>query len=95
MDINLKEEWLIFCRGLYANILAMERKIDGELEESFKTGKPFSDRQRLLGKARWIMVEKPRIEYEAKNKVFSLQDDTAELIELHGVQKYFRLYESI
>lgn len=86
----IKEEWKIFCRTLYANVLRVEKGIDTQLEQSFRMNKPFSDRQRLLNKIKFCSEYKQKIIDSVANREFELQDGDVEIIESKGYTYYFK-----
>lgn len=90
---NLKEEWKIFCRGLYRNLLLMEKSAEIEIETSFKTNKPFSDRQRLINKLKFCEEYKAKVIYSVSHKEFNLGDGDEEIILNLGATYYFKFRE--
>lgn len=87
---TLKEEWKIFCRYLYSNVLQIEKGIDAELEESFRQDKPFSDRLRLIKKVEFCKEYKEKIVKSVEEREFCLQDGDVEVIEKLGYNYYFK-----
>lgn len=90
---TIKEEWKIFCRELYANLLRMERKSEIELEESFRLDKPYADRKRILFKIRMCDDYKQKIIESVKEREFVIKDGDVEIIEKFGYRYYFRYVE--
>lgn len=87
---TLKEEWKIFCRYLYSNVLQMEKGVDVELEESFRQDKPFTDRLRLINKIKYCKEAKEKIVKSVNEREFYLQDGDVEVIEKLGYTYYFK-----
>lgn len=85
----IKEQWKIFCRTLYTNLILMERGAEREMEESFRRDKPYSDRQRLLKKVKWCEEYKKKVVESVNNRQFCLKDGDVEVIESKGYDYYF------
>jgi len=97
IDSNIKEQWVLFCRNLYRNLLIIEKKFDYNklLEESYSQNKPFTHREKLIKKKKLISEYKKKIEYSARNKKFELEDGDFDYILKNGYFKFFRIFGDI
>lgn len=87
---TIREEWKIYCRKLYRLTLDFEKKVQEQIEESFRTDKPFSHRQALIKKLRWCDEEKKRITKAVDEKQFYIGEDDPDIIEKLGWEYFFR-----
>lgn len=92
-ELDIKEQWKIFCRNLYKTLLKMELKAEKEFIQSRKIGIPFSERKILVKKLLWCKVEKSNIEESVKDRPFVLDSIDYEIIMDKGYEYWFRWYD--
>ena len=95
MDKTIKEEWKIFCRTLYSNVLRMEADTQLKISQSRNNGSVFSERRKLLDKIKWCEKSKIEIMDSIKNKEFIFKDGDMEYIQSKGYEAYFRCRDCI
>lgn len=90
---DIKEQWKIFCRTLYANCLQMEKKAEKDFVGSRKAGLPFVERKKIADKISWCKKRQQALVKSVKDREFILEEEDYDIINARGFKTWFRIYD--
>lgn len=92
-SLDIKENWKIFCRKLYSNVLKLEQETIKKDAQMRNAGQTFSQRRPFKEKLKRCERYKKIIKDSASKKEFVLQHGDDEIILNKGWDYYFTNFE--
>jgi len=88
---NIQKEWKQFCRGLYSNLLAIEKDAEKQYMKDFKSDMSFQERIWKIKKCQ----EYKNLIKEFADKKIEITNKLVDVISTRGFDYYFRNYTNV
>jgi hypothetical protein len=93
-DFDIKEQWKLFARIIYKNLLLIEVKTKKEFIDSRKFGKSFIERKKLMDVLEKCSKLKTKIEQSVKDRKFYMSEIDYDIINDKGFEFWFRNFDN-